>query len=157
LTQSKERATLSRMSSVVEQLRRSGLRATSPRRAVLTALAGRPHSTAVELLEGQLDQLRISRQGMYNVLNDLTRVGLVRCIEPAGSATKYEMRVGDNHHHLVCRSCGGVQDVDCAVGHAPCLQPTDAAGFTVQEAEVTWWGLCEKCNADDRVRADSPD
>jgi Fe2+ or Zn2+ uptake regulation protein len=103
----------------------------------------------MELLDGPLDQLGISRQGMYNVLNDLARAGLLRCIEPAGSAARYEMRVGDNHHHLVCRACGGVQDVDCTVGHAPCLQPTGAAGFTVQEAEVTWWGLCERCAADD--------
>ena len=133
------------MDAVAEDLRRTGLRNTAPRRAVPTTLAGMPHSTAADLAAVLGDE-SMSRQGLYNVLDDLTRVGLVRCIEPAGSSSRYELRVGDNHHHLVCRSCGTVEDVACAVGAAPCLDPSDVpAGFAVDEAEVTWWGLCAAC------------
>lgn len=108
-----------------------------------------PHLTAAQVA-GAVDGLlpkTLSRQGLYNVLDDLTRAGLVRCIEPAGSVARYEMRVGDNHHHLVCRSCGCVEDVDCSVGEAPCLQPVSAPeGFQLDEAEVTWWGTCRSCS-----------
>jgi Fur family ferric uptake transcriptional regulator len=129
-------------------LRASGLRVTQQREAVLAVLAGRPHLTAAEVAEAVDDTLdtSLSRQGLYNVLADLTRAGLLRCIEPAGSAARYELRVGDNHHHLVCRTCGAVEDVECATGEAPCLEPSSTpSGFVVDEAEVTWWGTCLAC------------
>ncbi|MGY0489330.1 Fur family transcriptional regulator [Streptomyces sp. WG-D5] len=127
-------------------LRRKGLRSTAQRRAVLAALQGRPHSTAAEL-EERIEDGRLSRQGLYNVLDDLTRAHLIRCVEPAGSPARFELRVGDNHHHLVCRVCGRIEDVDCAVGAAPCLDPIEERGFTVDEAEVTWWGRCADCRS----------
>ncbi|MFD9909957.1 Fur family transcriptional regulator [Streptomyces sp. NPDC059063] len=136
-------------------LRTKGLRSTVQRRAVLTALRGHPHSTAADL-ESRIGVATggksaskgpggLSRQGLYNVLDDLTQVGLIRCIEPAGSPTRYELRVGDNHHHVVCRSCGRIEDVDCTVGRAPCLEPEDDRGFSIDEAEIIWWGLCGSC------------
>ncbi|GAB7068529.1 transcriptional repressor [Mycobacterium hodleri] len=131
-----------------QELRDVALRATSGRVAVLRALASSPHSTAetvFALISGDLPGT--SPQAVYMVLNDLTRAGLLRRFEPAGSAALYERRVGDNHHHLVCDSCGMVQDVDCAIGRAPCLTPADGTGFQVREAEVTFWGLCERCRA----------
>jgi len=130
--------------TAADELRRSGLRNTAQRRAVLAVLAAHPHATAADVATG-LAADELSRQGLYNVLDDLTRVGLVRRIEPAGSATRYELRVGDNHHHLVCRSCGAISDVDCVIGDPPCVTPTDAGGFLVDEAEVTFWGLCPDC------------
>ncbi|MEB8342075.1 Fur family transcriptional regulator [Streptomyces endophyticus] len=136
---------------VGELLRRTGLRSTAQRRAVLAALRGRPHASAADLEERiarsgpEGSSAGLSRQGLYNVLEDLTRVHLVRRIEPAGSPTRFELRVGDNHHHLVCRTCGRIEDVDCAVGAAPCLDPVQDSGFTVDEAEVTWWGRCADC------------
>ncbi|UNS97847.1 transcriptional repressor [Streptomyces tubbatahanensis] len=140
---------------VSELLRTRGLRSTAQRRAVLAALHGHAHSTAAEL-EHRIQSAdagggdsgaspRLSRQGLYNVLEDLSRAELIRCIEPAGSPARYELRVGDNHHHLVCRSCGRIKDVDCSVGRAPCLEPGDDAGFSIDEAEITWWGLCADC------------
>jgi Fur family transcriptional regulator, stress-responsive regulator len=129
-----------------QELRGAALRATSGRMAVLRALESAPHATAetvFTLISGDLPGT--SPQAVYMVLNDLTRAGLIRRFEPAGSAALYERRVGDNHHHLVCDSCGAVQDVDCAVGQAPCLTPADGSGFQVREAEVTFWGLCERC------------
>jgi Fur family transcriptional regulator, stress-responsive regulator len=129
-------------------LRANGLRVTQQREAVLGVLADRPHASAADVAAEVNRTLGtpLSRQGLYNVLADLTRAGLLRCIEPAGSAARYELRVGDNHHHLVCRSCGRVEDIDCAVGTTPCLQPASAPhGFRVDEAEVTWWGLCRTC------------
>jgi Fur family transcriptional regulator, stress-responsive regulator len=143
------------------QLRQAGLRNTPQRRAVLIALGRAPHSTAAELAAAVTTAASrvgaagdpavasvdgLSRQGLYNVLEDLTRAGLVQSIEPAGSAARYEMRVGDNHHHLVCRRCGRIEDVSCAVGAAPCLQPLEFEGFTVDEAEVIWWGMCDACS-----------
>ncbi|MFJ5642162.1 Fur family transcriptional regulator [Streptomyces sp. NPDC093223] len=130
---------------VGDLLKGKGLRSTAQRRAVLTALRGRPHSTAADLEMRVGAAGGLSRQGLYNVLDDLTRAELVRCIEPAGSPARYELRVGDNHHHLVCRSCGRIEDVDCSVGAAPCLTPGDDRGFAVDEAEITWWGLCGEC------------
>ncbi|WP_425840944.1 Fur family transcriptional regulator [Streptomyces fractus] len=136
-----------------ELLKRKGLRSTAQRRAVLAALQGRPHVSAAELEERiarsgpEGSSAGLSRQGLYNVLEDLTRVRLVRCIEPAGSPARFEVRVGDNHHHMVCRSCGRIEDVDCAVGAAPCLEPARDSGFTVDEAEVTWWGRCADCRS----------
>lgn len=130
-------------------MRAHGLRVTQPRRLVLDALAERPHVTAAEIATTvAADAGSLSRQGLYNVLADLVRTGLVRCIEPAGSAARYELRVGDNHHHLICRACGRVEDVDCAVGATPCLTPgTTPAGFVLDEAEVTWWGTCSSCTS----------
>ncbi|WP_372349293.1 Fur family transcriptional regulator [Streptomyces sp. KL116D] len=135
--------------SAGDLLRRTGLRSTAQRRAVLTALQGRPHATAADLEEHiagtEGGSGTLSRQGLYNVLDDLTRAHLIRCIEPAGSPARFELRVGDNHHHLVCRTCGRIEDVDCAVGAAPCLDPIQDKGFTVDEAEITWWGQCAPC------------
>jgi Fur family ferric uptake transcriptional regulator len=136
-------------------LRQAGLRVTAQRRAVLTALQGAAHPTAAEIASRLVDlpvgiASEVSRQGLYNVLDDLTRVGLVRRIEPAGSATRYELPSGDNHHHLVCRTCGRIEDVACAIGAAPCLDlPNgnlpDSKGFLITEAEITWWGECAEC------------
>jgi Fur family transcriptional regulator, stress-responsive regulator len=143
------------MESFAGQLRSKGLRNTPQRRAVLGALADSPHATAAELTTtlatagaGKPSVLDgMSRQGLYNVLDDLTKAGLVRCIEPAGSPARYELRVGDNHHHLVCRDCGRIADVSCAVGAAPCLEPSEHADFEVDEAEIIWWGRCASCAA----------
>jgi Fur family transcriptional regulator, stress-responsive regulator len=135
-----------------QELRAAALRVTSGRVAVLGALEQAPHSTAEQVFEQISGTLPgTSPQAVYMVLNDLTRTGLIRRFEPAGSAALYERRVGDNHHHLVCESCGTVQDVDCAAGKAPCLQPRSAKGFRVREAEVTYWGLCADCQAKARA------
>ncbi|MFI8182710.1 Fur family transcriptional regulator [Actinacidiphila glaucinigra] len=135
--------------SAGDLLKSKGLRSTAQRRAILTALKGHPHSTASELEArmgvGSPGTGGLSKQGLYNVLDDLTRARLIRCIEPAGSAARYELRVGDNHHHLVCRRCGHIEDVDCTVGTPPCLDPVEDKGFVVDEAEITWWGLCPEC------------
>lgn len=129
-----------------QELRDADLRATSGRLAVLGALEQTPHSTAEKVYELISQALpATSPQAVYLVLNDLTRAGLIRRFEPAGSAARYERRIGDNHHHLVCESCGAVHDVDCAIGSAPCLTPSDDAGFRVREAEVTYWGVCADC------------
>jgi Fur family transcriptional regulator, stress-responsive regulator len=136
------------MDDLAALLRRQGLRNTAQRRAVLAALQANPHATAPELevLLGVGEPSSVlSRQGLYNVLDDLTRADLVRSIEPAGSAARYELRVGDNHHHVVCRRCGRVEDIDCAVGAAPCLTPARKKGFVIDEAEVIWWGTCDAC------------
>jgi Fe2+ or Zn2+ uptake regulation protein len=129
-----------------QELKGATLRVTNGRVAVLRALETAPHSTAeqvFDVISGDLPGT--SPQAVYMVLNDLARAGLIRRFEPAGSAALYERRIGDNHHHLVCESCGTVQDVDCAVGQAPCLTPSDGEGFRVREAEVTFWGLCARC------------
>jgi Fe2+ or Zn2+ uptake regulation protein len=130
-----------------EQLLRSrGLRVTRPRLAVLAVLAEGGHLEVDEIAErvrGLLDS--VSTQAVYDVLGALARAGLARRIEPAGSPARYEARVGDNHHHVVCRGCGAVGDVDCVVGAAPCLDPSNAMGFVIDEAEVTFWGLCLSC------------
>lgn len=128
-----------------DQLRRAGLRVTRPRLAVLAALAEAPHAGVDVVLAACRRDRDVSTQAVYDVLHTLTRHGLVRRIQPAGSVTRYELRTGDNHHHLVCRSCGSVTDVDCAHGPAPCLVPGDAAGYDVDEAEVIWWGRCPAC------------
>jgi Fe2+ or Zn2+ uptake regulation protein len=133
-------------------LREHGLRVTKQRLAVLSALAGTPHSGADAVIATvRADVGQVSTQAVYDVLNTLTERGLVRRIQPAGSTARYELRVGDNHHHLVCRGCGSVVDVDCAIGPAPCLEVPDlevrAPGFVVDEAEVTFWGLCDACNS----------
>jgi Fur family ferric uptake transcriptional regulator len=128
------------------RLREHGLRATRPRVAALDVLSRGGHLTADEVRSGITERLGgVSVQATYDVLSVLADVGLVRRIEPAGSPTRYESRAGDNHHHLVCRECGTVVDVDCVVGLAPCLSPADDAGFAVDEAEVTFWGFCPAC------------
>lgn len=129
-------------------LRSAGLRVTAPRLAVLTWLTGHPHATADQVAAAVRDNLgSVSTQAVYDVLNAFTRTKLVRRIEPAGHPARFETRAGDNHHHLVCRLCGRTEDVDCTVGLAPCLQPADAAGYTIDEAEVVFWGLCPECGA----------
>ena len=129
-----------------EQLRSGGLRVTAPRVAVLDMVARNPHSDADEVAAAVRDELgKVSTQAVYDVLRACVGAGLLRRIEPAGSPARVETRTGDNHHHLVCRNCGIVVDVDCAVGAAPCLTPSDAGGFVVDEAEVTFWGLCPSC------------
>jgi Fur family ferric uptake transcriptional regulator len=131
-----------------EALRSAGLRVTEPRLAVLRALEPSPHAAAEQVFARvALDLPGTSVQAVYGVLNALTGAGLVRRIEPAGSAALYELRTGDNHHHVVCGVCGSVADVDCVVGHAPCLTPSSDSGYLVQTAEVTFWGLCPACRA----------
>ncbi|WP_369130369.1 Fur family transcriptional regulator [Modestobacter roseus] len=136
-----------------DELRRAGLRVTRPRLAVLDVLAGHPHVDADTIATAaRAAHPSISPQAVYGVLKALVGSGLARRIEPAGGPARYELRVGDNHHHLVCRGCGLVADVDCVVGRAPCLTPSDAAlsdaaGFAVDEAEVVFWGLCAGCQA----------
>ena len=133
-------------------LREHGLRVTKQRLAVLSALASTPHSGADAVISTVRTEVgQVSTQAVYDVLNTLTERGLVRRIQPAGSTARYELRVGDNHHHLVCRGCGSVVDVDCALGVAPCLEASDlesrAPGFVIDEAEVTFWGLCDACQS----------
>lgn len=129
-------------------LRRHGLRVTGPRVAVLGALEGHAHLDADEVLQRVRAVLpSVSVQAVYDVLHALADAGLLRRIEPAGHPARYERRTGDNHHHVVCRGCGAVDDVDCAVGHAPCLTPSSTSGFAVESAEVTFWGLCPACRA----------
>ncbi|MFC4124233.1 Fur family transcriptional regulator [Nocardia rhizosphaerae] len=127
-------------------LRRAGMRVTAPRLAVLNAVAARPHADADTIAGAARAALgAVSTQAVYDVLNACVRAGILRRIEPAGSPARYETRIGDNHHHLVCRSCGAVVDTECAVGVAPCLQPADDHGFAIDEAEVVFWGLCPDC------------
>ena len=129
-----------------EQLRTVGLRVTRPRLSVLQVLAERPHSDVDTIVTAAREaHPTLSPQAVYGVLKALVGGGLARRVEPAGAPALYEVRVGDNHHHLVCRSCGAVADVDCTVGAAPCLEPSDAGGFVVDEAEVVFWGLCADC------------
>jgi len=127
-------------------LRGADLRVTRPRIAALTAVHRHPHAdtnTIVDAVRADLGE--VSTQAVYDVLRALTEVGLVRRIEPAGSVARYESRVGDNHHHIICRNCGAIADVDCAVGETPCLTASDAHGFTIDEAEVIYWGRCPTC------------
>ncbi|WP_035918109.1 Fur family transcriptional regulator [Knoellia sinensis] len=131
-----------------ERLRAAGLRVTRPRLAVLDLLAAHPHADTDALATQAREVLgAVSTQAVYDVLRALTDAGLVRRFEPAGSPARYELRVGDNHHHVVCRSCGAIADVDCAVGQQPCLDASQAHGFAIEEAEVTYWGLCPTCSA----------
>ncbi len=129
-------------------LREHGVHVTAQRLAVLRAVAAQPHSTADDIDRVVRAEIgAISRQAVYDALGVLTDKGLLRRIQPSGSAGRYERRVGDNHHHLLCRSCGRLVDVDCAVGSAPCLTPADDAGFEIDEAEVIYWGRCVECRA----------
>lgn len=130
-------------------LRAAGLRVTESRRAVYEALRAHPHATADAVHSVVRSAISsTSPQSVYNALGDFAAAGIVRRIEPAGHPMMFELRVDDNHHHLVCTSCGAVTDVDCATGHAPCLTPLDASGYRIAVAEVTYWGLCPACVAD---------
>jgi Fur family ferric uptake transcriptional regulator len=127
-------------------LRRHGLQVTAQRLAVLRAMSDRPHSTADDIDKVVRAEIgAISRQAVYDVLGVLTEKGLLRRIQPAGSAARYENRVGDNHHHLICRACNRMVDVDCAVGYTPCLTAADDSGYEIDEAEVIYWGRCPEC------------
>ena len=130
-----------------EMLRGVGLRVTQPRLAVLRAVGSRPHADTATLLSAVRRELAtVSHQAVYDVLDALTRHGVVRRIQPAGSPARYELRVGDNHHHVACRSCGAVADVDCAVGSTPCLTASEDHGYVIDEAEVVFWGTCPACS-----------
>ena len=136
------------MSTGEDLLRAHGLRVTRPRLAVLEVLTEGGHLEVEDIAQKARTRLdSVSTQAVYDVLGALSRAGLARRIEPAGSPARYEARVGDNHHHIVCRGCGAIADVDCAVGERPCLSPGDAQGFVLDEAEVTFWGLCPDCQA----------
>lgn len=138
-------------------LRARGLRVTRPRVAVLDILSQGGHLEVEEITRQARERLdSVSTQAVYDVLGALARAGLARRIEPAGSPARYEARSGDNHHHIVCRGCGAIADVDCATGAAPCLDPSQTHGFSLDEAEVTYWGLCPTCQrlaAEDRTPA----
>jgi Fur family ferric uptake transcriptional regulator len=128
------------------RLREASLRVTRPRLAVLDAVHTHPHADTEALIGAVREALpEVSHQTVYDSLHTLTAAGLVRRIQPLGSVARYESRVGDNHHHAVCRSCGVIADVDCAVGEAPCLQASDDNGFVIDEAEVIYWGYCPDC------------
>lgn len=130
-------------------LRQSAMRVTRPRLAVLAAVHEHPHADTDSIIQFvRRDLGEVSHQAVYDVLRALTTAGLLRRIEPAGSVARYEARVGDNHHHVVCRSCGLVADVDCAVGYRPCLTASEDRGFAIDEAEVTYWGRCPSCSPD---------
>jgi Fe2+ or Zn2+ uptake regulation protein len=141
-----------------DQLRAADLRVTRPRLAVLEAVHAHPHADTETLFSAVRSGLpEVSRQAVYDVLAALTTVGLVRRIQPSGSVARYESRVGDNHHHVVCRNCGVIADVDCAVGETPCLTPADLDGaldgFVLDEAEVIYWGLCPDCSESQASRS----
>jgi Fur family transcriptional regulator, stress-responsive regulator len=130
-----------------EELRGAGLRVTAARVALLEIVRAGDHLGVEAIASGVRDRIgHISLQAVYDALHALTGAGLLRRIEPAGGQPRFERRVGDNHHHIVCRSCGAVADVDCAVGEAPCLTPSDEHGFAIDEAEVIYWGLCPDCS-----------
>lgn len=135
-------------SSASEQmLRGAGLRVTRPRIAVLDAVHELPHADTESLIGAVRRGLPdVSHQAVYDSLSALTEAGLMRRIQPSGSVARYESRINDNHHHVVCRTCGAIADVDCAVGHAPCLTASDDSGFRIDEAEVIYWGQCPSCS-----------
>jgi Fur family ferric uptake transcriptional regulator len=142
-------------SDPAELLRQRGIQVTAQRLAVLRAVASEPHSTAERVAEVVRAEIgAISLQSVYDALAVLVAAGLIRRIQPAGSPARFENRVGDNHHHLICRVCGRTVDVDCAVGAAPCLKAADARGYEIDEAEVVYWGRCPDCLA--TSRSDSP-
>ncbi len=128
-------------------LRSATMRVTRPRMAVLSAVHAHPHADTLSIVDVVREDLpEASHQTVYGVLAALTSAGLVRRIQPSGSVARYEARIGDNHHHLVCRSCGAIVDVDCAVGEPPCLTASDHAGYAIDEAEVIYWGRCPTCS-----------
>lgn len=129
-----------------DQLRAAGLRVTQARVAVLDVLDGHPHADVESIATEARSRLgSVSTQAVYDVLYALTGAGLLRRIEPAGSPARFELDTGDNHHHTVCRSCSSITDIHCATGQAPCLQPSDDSGYVIDEAEVTFWGVCPDC------------
>lgn len=130
-------------------IRGAGLRVTATRVAVLDALRARPHATADDVFDRIVGSLPgTSKQSVYNALGDFADAGLARRIEPAGHAGTFELRVGDNHHHVVCTRCGRIDDVDCVVGSAPCLHVPEGSGYLIETAEVTFWGVCADCRAE---------
>ncbi|MBD0862652.1 transcriptional repressor [Gordonia sp. zg691] len=130
-------------------LRAAQLRVTRPRVAVMRAVDSHPHADTDAVLRSTREELPdVSQQAVYDVLGALTSAGLVRRIQPAGHVSRYESRVGDNHHHVICRACGSIGDVDCAVGEAPCLTASNDRGFVIDEAEVVYWGYCPDCISD---------
>lgn len=134
-------------------LRQHGVQVTAQRLAVLRAVSDAPHSTAADVNAAVRDEIgAISTQAVYDAVGILTDKGIIRRIQPAGSPARYEIRVGDNHHHLICRQCGQMADVDCVVGEAPCLTAADASGYEVDEAEVVFWGRCPACLATGAVQ-----
>ncbi len=139
------------------RLREHGMQVTAQRLAVLRAVAARPHGTADDIDSAvRADLGAISRQAVYDALSAFTEKGLIRRIQPAGSPARYEARVGDNHHHVICRTCGKTSDVDCAVGYTPCLTAADDSGYVIDEAEVIYWGQCPECLAN-RSEAPTPE
>jgi len=133
-------------------LRQHGVQVTAQRLAVLRAVSRQPHVTADEIAESVRSEIgAISRQAVYDALGTLAEKGIIRRIQPAGSPARFEDRVGDNHHHLICRSCGRTVDVDCAVGATPCLTAADSSGYEIDEAEVIYWGRCPECRAGARA------
>jgi Fur family transcriptional regulator, stress-responsive regulator len=138
-----------------DRIRAAGLRVTGPRVAVLDALYAIPHADVESLLAAVRTRTDVSTQAVYDVLRAFTEVGLVRRIEPAGSPARFETRVGDNHHHVVCRVCGATADIDCAVGAAPCLDPDNNQGFLIDESEVTHWGLCPNCQSSHHTKGNA--
>jgi Fur family transcriptional regulator, stress-responsive regulator len=135
-------------SNLQQLIRGAALRVTRPRLVVLDAVHAHPHADTVSIIRAaRRDLPDVSHQAVYDVLRALTEAGLVRRIQPAGSMARYEARVGDNHHHVVCRSCGVIADVDCATATAPCLTMSEDHGFSVDEAEVIYWGRCPACSA----------
>lgn len=140
------------MDQASNRLRAAGLRVTRPRLAVLAEVAAHPHGDVDAIGAGARARLgSLSTQAVYDVVHALTDAGLLRRVEPAGSAARFELNTGDNHHHLVCRACGRIVDVECAIGRAPCLEASDDAGYLVDEAEVTYWGLCSDCRTSVRT------
>jgi Fur family ferric uptake transcriptional regulator len=139
-----------------DRLRRQGVHITAQRLAVLGAVSGRPHATADDVATIVRAEIGvISRQAVYDALALLAEKGLIRRIEPPGSPARFETRTGDNHHHLICRACGRMVDVDCAVGAAPCLTPSDDSGFEIDEAEVIYWGRCAECRGQAPLRPET--
>ncbi|WP_344974384.1 Fur family transcriptional regulator [Streptosporangium fragile] len=132
-----------------DRLRQAGLRVTAARLAIMQTVREGNHPNVDAVYRGVLDRVgQVSLQAVYDSLHALHRAGLLRRIEPAGSPARYETRIGDNHHHLVCRQCGKVTDVDCAVGRPPCLDPVSGAGYLVDEADVIFWGVCPGCRSE---------
>jgi len=142
------------MTEPAELLRQHGLQVTAQRLAVLRAVSAHPHTTAdavIEVASGEIGS--ISRQGVYDALGALVDKGLIRRIQPIGSPARFETRVGDNHHHVVCRICGRVDDVDCAAGSVPCLTADHDNGFEIDEADITYWGRCPECRIEAKTLA----
>ncbi|MFV0460017.1 MAG: Fur family transcriptional regulator [Actinomycetales bacterium] len=141
-----------------ELLRAAGLRVTRPRLAVIAAVRKNPHASTEVIIDHVRSELQsVSHQAVYDCLNALTAAGLLRRIQPAGSLARYETRTSDNHHHIVCRRCGTVADVDCATGETPCLTASDTRGFEIDEAEVIYWGTCPACTEQIAAPAATPD